>query len=133
MDFNILEQFTLYASILCMYTIILCLLVYYVRILLYYVCWYTMYVYYYTMSAGILCTYTIILCLLVYCVRILLYYVCWYTMYDIIRFNFCVVKLLQIASFHDFCVFIFTVRDVTAHLLPVWSKLSRDETFADGY
>ena len=32
-----------------------------------------------------------------------------------------------------FCVFIFPVYDVTADLLPIWSKFSQDETFEDDY
>ena len=50
-----------------------------------------------------------------------------------IRFNFRKVELSRIASFYDFCVFILAVCDVTVHPLPVWSKFSKNETFADGY
>ena len=35
--------------------------------------------------------------------------------------------------FRGFHVFIFAVCDVIAQALPVWSKFSRHETFADGY
>ena len=50
-----------------------------------------------------------------------------------IRFNFHEVKLSWITYFHIFRVFIFAVCDIIAQALPVWSKFSRDETFADGY
>ena len=43
------------------------------------------------------------------------------------------VKLSWITNFHGFWVFIFVVCDVIAQALPVWSKFSQDETFADGY
>ena len=45
-----------------------------------------------------------------------------------ICFNFCRVKLLQIARFT-----IFAVYDITAHPLPVWSKFLQDETYVDRY
>ena len=40
-----------------------------------------------------------------------------------IRFNFRRVKLSRIANFHGFHIFIFTVCDVIAQALPVWSKI----------
>ena len=57
---------------------------------------------------------------------------CQLTMYCI-RLNVHGVKLLQIAGFCDFYVYIFVVCDITTHPFSVWSKFSRDETFADDY
>ena len=54
------------------------------------------------------------------------------SMYSI-RSNFHVVKLSRIASFRNFCIFIFTVCGITAQALPISSKFSRDETYADGH
>ena len=50
-----------------------------------------------------------------------------------ICFNFRGVKLSWITNLRGFRVFIFTVCDVIAQALPVWSKFLRDETFVDSY
>ena len=71
------------------------------------------------------CMYVCVFITYVLCTSVCIYihtictYVC---MYYRIRFNF-----------RGFRVFIFAVCDVIAQALPVWSKFSRDETFADGY
>ena len=55
-----------------------------------------------------------------------------HTMSYRMHFNFHGIKLSQIVSFRDFRSFNFTVFDVSAGPLPVWSKFSQDETFVDG-